>query len=342
MKYWQIAAGADGRSYGMDFLRYGMAFVGGWDNTQLMQHVSEGDCILLKRGLSQVVAAGHVIKRDGRNGGHARNDKDPTKEWLLHYDGWDLPAYRYVDWRLPPQPVATRGLTRAAICQVHEGHLKDIAKTILDDGVSRLLDPEPAPTQVLEDGALIGRLAALAPKAMDQFRDRLTRLRELAQHYDGHWSEVREHETRTFLVVPFLLSLGWREEQIKIELPVRLRGGKGRADVVCFSQAWEGSAKNGVPALVIETKGFSIGLTSAGVQAAEYALPLGCEWAVASNGYCYKVLRRVGEWSDPRTAYQPIAYLNLLRPTERYPLDPDGIAGAADALLYLLPPSPAT
>ena len=29
MKYWQIAAGSEGRDYSKDFLRFGMAFVGG-------------------------------------------------------------------------------------------------------------------------------------------------------------------------------------------------------------------------------------------------------------------------------------------------------------------------
>jgi len=32
-------------------------------------------------------------------------------------------------------------------------------------------------------------------------------------------ADIREHETRTFLVIPLLLALGWAEQQLKIEMP---------------------------------------------------------------------------------------------------------------------------
>ena len=52
-------------------------------------------------------------------------------------------------------------------------------------------------------------------------------VRRLADKYYSfgfrHWDEVKEYEIRTFLIMPLLLALGWREEHIKIELdPGRL------------------------------------------------------------------------------------------------------------------------
>ena len=41
--YWQIAAGSQGRDYSEYFIRFGMAFVGGKENADLMSEVKIGD-----------------------------------------------------------------------------------------------------------------------------------------------------------------------------------------------------------------------------------------------------------------------------------------------------------
>lgn len=46
------------------------------------------------------------------------------------------------------------------------------------------------------------------------------RIRDLGQWYRDRVREgikVKEHETRTFLIVPLLLALGWPEQKLKIE-----------------------------------------------------------------------------------------------------------------------------
>ena len=91
MKYWQIAAGSEGRDYSEDFLRFGMAFVGGKSPMKRMSEVEVGDRIILKRGMSRIVAAGEVVERDGQHRGE--NDK----HWLMDFDGWELPGYCFVD-----------------------------------------------------------------------------------------------------------------------------------------------------------------------------------------------------------------------------------------------------
>ena len=85
--YWQIGSGSYGRDYAEDFLRYGMAFVGGDVQVATMAKVNASDRVVMKRGMSEVLAAGEVVERDGRHRG------EDDKEWLRDFDGWDLRAY---------------------------------------------------------------------------------------------------------------------------------------------------------------------------------------------------------------------------------------------------------
>ena len=61
MTYWQIAAGYWGRNYADSFLKYGMALVGGAQQTAAMEQVSLGDVLLLKNGVTEVVAVGRIV-----------------------------------------------------------------------------------------------------------------------------------------------------------------------------------------------------------------------------------------------------------------------------------------
>lgn len=74
--------------------------------------------MVLKAGQSSIVATGKVVARNGRHVG--RNDKD----WLHDFDGSNLPAYCYVDWKKPAQPVPVKGLTRATIERINLENLR--------------------------------------------------------------------------------------------------------------------------------------------------------------------------------------------------------------------------
>ena len=91
------------------FFRFGIAFVGGKINSELMTEVELGDQVLLKKGRSQLVAGGEVVSRDGKHRGNG------DKKWLKDVDGWDLRAYCYVDWHIPAKPVGVEGFTRNTI-----------------------------------------------------------------------------------------------------------------------------------------------------------------------------------------------------------------------------------
>ena len=333
MNYWQIAAGSEGRDYSEDFLRFGMAFVGGDTQRAAMKDVSEGDCILLKRGKTQLLAAGTVVRRNGVFSG------DGDKQWLADFDGWGLHGYCYVDWHVPSKPRSVSGFTRNTIQNVWQTPLRRAADDLLKHCPTHTLEPEPPVVEPLADGEILDFLITegLRPSAAEDLTSAFRRIRLLAKYYSDNCDphDIREHETRTFLIMPLLLALGWSEQQIKIELALK---GVGRIDVACFKRSYvrdnKGEPNNRDCVLIIETKGFAQGLSFTHAQAKTYASKFpSCKAVVVSNGYCYKTYKKdsQGTFSD-----YPSAYLNLLGPKKRYPIDPKRVDGGLAVLKLLL------
>ena len=331
MAVWQVAAGSAGRDYTDRFLRHGMAFVGGDIPCSTMDNgVQLGDTIILKRGMSQIFAVGRVVERDGQFKG------DGDKDWLRDFDGWDLRAWCYVDWCKPSKAIQTHGLTRATIQGVNQTHLLGLAEQVLTSNSNTpatTYEAEPQNTKVVQDEDLVSELVQLGlrPSAAEDLTQALRRIRRLARFYlDRNWDLTNEHDARTFLVVPLLIALGWAEQRMKIELPVP---GVGRVDVGCFRKPYCGRDDECI--VLIETKGLGQGLDYATNQAHGYADSFpSCRVVIATNGYCYKSFERVGDTFSTH----PKSYLNISRPRDRYPLDPENVGGAVDVLKLLLPP----
>ncbi len=326
-KYWQIAAGSSGRDYSNLFLKFGMAFVGGEAQVATMKEVNVGDIVVLKQGTQKILAAGKVVQKNGVHQGCA------DKEWLRDFDGWDLQAYCYVDWMQPSSPISINGLTRTTIQRLHQKKHMSAADGIVETGNAVSFLPEPSETKVVEDNELLRFLIkeGLRPSSADELTNTISRIRYLADYYYHHcwWDDIREHETRTFLVVPLLLAFGWSEQQIKIELPC----SGGRIDIACFSKSYK--RNNDECVVIIETKGFSSGLDYAPKQAKTYSKDFpSCKAVIVTNGFCYKIYLR-----DKSGQFQikPSAYINLLKPRDKYPLDPNKVDGALDAIKWLLP-----
>ena len=324
--YWQIAAGSQGRSYSKIFLSSGMAFVGGGQNERTMGDVQLGDVVVLKEGLSRILAVGEVIEREGKFKGNG------DKEWLNHFDGWRLPAYCYVAWRVPNRPIETEGLTVAAIQQLPQQRHQALADKLLQDPI-RPNTGEPSKTEEVSDERMSRYLVAdgLRPGAAEELTNTIRRIRLLADYYYNfcEWEEVREHETRSFLVLPLLLSLGWAEQKLKVEFPV----AQGKIDIAGFTRSFHQTTSK--CSLIVETKGFAKGLDFAPTQAEHYARELDtCQVVVVSNGQCYKAFRRL---PSDRFSQTPAAYLDLKRPRDRYPLDPERVGGALQLLECLTP-----
>lgn len=306
-----------------------MAFVGGPEPIATMEKVEQGDIVVLKKGTQKILAAGKVIQRDGKHRG------DADKEWLRDFDGWDLQAYCYVDWKQPVKPVAIKGLTRATIQRLHQQKHKDVADDILNTGFDVTVASEPEKTKKIEDIEILKFLVkeGLRPSSADDLTNTVSRIRLLADYYYHHcdWKDIREHETRTSLVVPLLLALGWSEQQIKIELPC----SGGKIDIACFSKSYRSKRKYDECVAIIETKGFSSGLDYVQKQAEAYSKDFpNCKVVIVTNGYCYKSYLRDG---TGQFQTNPSAYINLLKPKERYPIDPENVGGALDAIKWLLP-----
>jgi len=176
---------------------------------------------------------------------------------------------------------------------------------------------------------LIGQ--GLRVHAADELTDALRRIRLLAEYYykNWRWRDIREHETRTFLVIPLLLALGWAEQQLKIELPAP----NGRVDIACFPGSYNAEPSDAI--VLIETKGFASGLDYAPEQARSYAQHFKqCQVVLVTNGYCYKTYLRE---STGNFSTNPSAYLNIRDPRGRYPIDPERVAGALEVLRWLMP-----
>jgi hypothetical protein len=331
-RYWQVAAGALGHEYSEDFLAFGLAFFGK-DEKKLaaLRQIAVGDRMVLKSGKTHIVAVGKVVERDGK---HCGVD---DKAWLRDLDGWDLGAYCYVDWRMLPKPEKAEGLAFGAINATRRQKLQARADEVLGlpEPEPCYWRPDPPPTEPVADDEILSFLVrqGLRPSAAEDLTAVFGRIRLLARYYyeSCQRAEVREHETRTFLVVPLLLALGWAEQQLKIELPT---GHGGRIDIACFDKACSSGQRVNCK-LIVETKGFNQGLDYAADKVKWYAKRFPeCNVLLVTNGYCYKAFTRKAksEFSDG-----PVAYLNLLDPRSRYPKDPENTDGCLEALRLLLP-----
>jgi len=337
VNYWQVMAGSYSREYADAFLKFGLAFVGGDRHIRTIQDVAEDDRILLKQGNSHVVAVGRAVKRDGKVAG-----KD-DKQWLRDFDGWDLAGYCNVEWHQLSKPRAVKGLTRVTIQGVNQRHLHFLAEDVLASVPATVSEPEPKLTKELTDEQIVESLIAigLRPTAAEGLTEQFRRIRRLAHYYYYHsrWEDVREHETRTFLIIPLLLALGWSEQQIKIELTTVDRG---RIDVACFKSPYSWNEEKQAAnvedcTLLLESADFSSGLNYKPGQVVRYAAGFpSCRVLFVSNGYCYKAYSRSAKGAFDMT--RPTAYINITAPRDRYPLDPDHVAGALEAIRWLMPP----
>ena len=338
--YWQIAAGSAGRDYSKLFLKFGMAFFGA--GAEKLENINVGDTVILKQGITEISAAGKVVQRDGEHrGNHYKDSSDKKdKEWLLDVDGWDLPAWCYVDWRVPAsgEAIAVTGLTRGTIKRAYQPGPQKEADKILATGCppKETEHKGPEETEEVKDEELLETLLreGLSPSSANELKNKIKNIRDLARYYRKNYqwnANILEHEARTFLVVPLLLALGWSEQRIKIEL--------ANVDIAYFSKPyknWKESKENCVA--IIETKSFASGLDYARDQAKSYSdnFP-NCKALITTNGYCYKIYLKDEKGSFPEDPYDPSAYISLLNPRDKYPLNPKEGNGALDAIKWLLP-----
>jgi len=177
----------------------------------------------------------------------------------------------------------------------------------------------------LDDEDLIAIMidSGLRPGDAEEFTRTITRIRRLVKWYQSHGSNVGEHETRTFLIVPLLLALGWPEQKLKIEWR--------KTDIAFFDKPYrKEDIKSGRCTIILESKKLGDGLGPGLGQARTYAERVPeCERLLVSDGCCYKLYKL----EEDSWVYS--AYLNVLRPKPKHPYEED-VGGAPDIFLSLM------
>src|SRR5262249_29845340 len=150
-------------------------------------------------------------------------------------------------------------------------------------------------TALLDDGLQVSSAETLAAT--------LRRIRRMANWYMRRGTDNSEHETRTFLVVPLLLALGWCEQRLKIEW--------NNTDIALFDRPYQSGAQ---ATAIVETKRLGEGLGAAEHQAMTYAKEHpACKSLLLTDGVGYKLLRKNGG------AWEHAGTLNLRRPRRDHP-----------------------
>lgn len=142
----------------------------------------------------------------------------------------------------------------------------------------------------------------------------------LVKWYTANDPKVLEYELRTFMVIPFLFSLGWSEQKIKIEY--------NKIDIALFEKPFASSSTTD-PLIIIETKTFNDGLDFAKDQIGYYSekYPM-CKIMVTTNGYRYNVYKK------NKSEYFRYAYFNLLDMREFDYID-NSVKGILDGIIEI-------
>lgn len=342
MNFWQVAAGEGGRDYSSLFTRFGVTLIGagdpgsfrerpdyyerhrGWraQVVAFAKRVKLGDVVVLKRphrrhkgsheGQWEIVAVGKVT------GEYA------YLESFEDVEGWDLQHCRKVEWIHPNSSTYVDGLARGTFRAVHSSAPKDVATQILNQGLPKSTEALPPLARKISDEELVERLvdSGLRPANAETVIQAIWRVRRLARWYRDHGRNISEHETRTFLIVPILLALGWSEQKMKIEW--------NNLDIAFFPDVY--GRKTTPPCIMIlESKRMWEGLSYAEGQVKRYQKEFPeCSRLIVSDGICYRLYQKNGnDWPW-------VAYLNLLKLRERHPYYTE-IKGASDVLVSLMP-----
>jgi hypothetical protein len=336
MTIWQVAAGDGNRDYSDVFLKFGVILVGpgsegdyfsnkdAYNNAAswayrpfiapFAEAVSVGDLVVLKRPSGsqwEIMAVGEV------------SSEYLHREVFGDVEGWDLQHCRQVQWKTPNSPTIIPGLTRGTLKRINNAQVLGQVNQIWQNGQNITAQPIPPESETITVDEVIESLIVegLPGQRAELIANTIWRLRRMAKYYQEHGTDVGEHEIRTFLIVPLLMSLGWAEQRVKIEW--------SNMDVVLFDTPYKrGDSK---PQVIIESKRLYDGLRYAPDQAVTYAQSFSsCSCFVVSDGIRYKLFRRESE------QWRHAAYMNLLSPKRRHPYE-NGVEGAVAFFRSMIP-----
>lgn len=331
---WQIGSGNDTRPYDDLCLKFGIAMVGPGrfgdvrlpesvqqckdegenDWGSYLCEVKKGHFIILRRGKKKILAVGEVTK------------EYDYSNLLSDVHGWDLQHYIGVEWYVPNNPIEFSGtpLAQSTLARVYSDEV--IARISAEEftqygggknDLSKLKLPAEIATNNVADSLVD---YGIRIQDAENISKTIERIIKLAHWYTQNDYEVLEHEIRTFLVIPLLISLGWSEQKLKIEY--------NNIDVAIFSKPFKGNYKES-PNIIIETKRFHDGLYYATEAAKYYAKEYKpCNLLIATNGYRYKL------YEKDDNAFIERGYFNFFDMREHYYLD-ENIYGAIQCLIRM-------
>jgi len=341
MNIWQVAAGDGERNYWDVFRQFGVMLIGpgtvsgdyrknkdAYNNPDnrttyhpamrlFADEAAEKDLVVLKRPRGtkwEAVAVGKI------NSGYSF---EPV---FSDVEGFQLQHCRHVEWKQPTRETLIRGLGRGRFSHVNNERAREAVERLWKEGKREKSDPIPHDPKKVSHDELIDSLTVkgLPGPNAKRIAKEIERLRHLAKWYEKNDEnyDVREHETRTFLIVPLIMSLGWDEEKVKIEWEHK--------DVALFDAPYSPQSK---PLVIIESKRLWDGLGYAPEQAERYAGQYKtCDRFVVSDGIRYKLFTK----PKPDRKFRFSAYLNLLIPTRNHPYEP-GVGGAVSFLWKMNP-----
>ncbi len=295
---WQLGSGQD-RSYADVFLKYGVGLIGDGDAGQwtserndkefkggfVRRFASElnlGDIVLLRNGVSTICAVGIVVS---------------GYKYLKQFDdvnGWDLQHARRIRWcRLPQDfdfgsPIF--GSIPSRCSRTRNEEVISYAERFLQSPPMHW-QSAPLPELPPEESAL--------DEVPEVLRSVIALAQDLAPIYwdrEGFGDLPTEHELVAHLVIPFLMALGWHQEQIAVEWR--------DIDVSVFSTLPR-LPKN--CAFIVEAKRLGDGIEYALDQAKGYVKKLKVPRdIVLTDGIRYQMY-------SCEDGFEPVAYANLTR-----------------------------
>jgi hypothetical protein len=333
---WQVAAGDGSRDYSDVFLKFGVILIGpgsqgnyfsnkdayndetSWAYRSFIKPFAEavqiGDLAVLKRRNGsewEVIAVGEVTS------------KYLHREVFGDVEGWYLQHCRQVHWKVPSSPKVVSGLAFGALKKINKEQVIRDVKQIWLTGQDKPALPIPVESETIAVDEVIDSLIVegLPGQRAELIAAAIWRLRRMAKYYQEHGADVGEHEIRTFLIVPLLMSLGWAEQRVKIEW--------ANMDIVLFDTPYHQDTSK--PLVIIESKRLFDGLRYAPDQASDYANSYpSCTRFIVSDGIRYKLFVREGE------QWRHAAYMNLIAPKRMHPYE-SGVEGAVAFFRALIP-----
>jgi len=339
---WQVAAGDNRRKFADMCLQYDVMMIGPGDlgpfDEKIYAHLTSYQRNVIRRFHNEP-RIGHVAllrlgSREVRAVGVVAEQKPAHVEEFGDIDGWRLQHTWRVRWTEARKPFP-RGTFRRRFGRVSTPKvLRWLSGFEFPEGArDRPLKRLPPATPKVTDEELVRQLLerGFPAEQAAKLATTLGSTRRLVEWYKSRGESLSgrpsEHETITYLVIPFLLGLGWSQETVAIEW--------NHIDIVLFEEA---PAEHVKPVCPIEVKSFGRSIIAPSGQARDYALRLDCTRYVVTDGVRYSVFEKGPEDFCLR------AYLNITRLRNSYPVY-DEIAegqcgGAVETILGMAKGSP--